>query len=65
MVFMVKVSSLQQELEQSEFTVYASSSLWNDWNYMCLCNLICTKNATCYTHANNSNHCEVMRRLKP
>jgi hypothetical protein len=45
-VFTVKASSLQQELGQSEFTVYAFSFLWNDWNYARLSNLISTKNAT-------------------
>jgi hypothetical protein len=39
-VFTVKVSSLQQELGQSEFTVYAFSSSRNDLNYVCLSNLI-------------------------
>jgi hypothetical protein len=48
LVFTVKVSSLQQELGQSEFIVYAFSSSQNDWNYVCLSNLIGTKNATSY-----------------
>jgi hypothetical protein len=33
---------------ESEFTVYAFSSLWNDWNYVRLSNLIGTKNAISY-----------------
>jgi hypothetical protein len=41
-----KVSSLQQELGHSEFTVYAFSSHHNDWNYVRLYNLIGTKIAT-------------------
>jgi hypothetical protein len=33
-----KLSSLQQELGQSEFTVYVFSFSWNDWNYVRLSN---------------------------
>jgi hypothetical protein len=31
---------------QHEFTVYVFSSSWNNWNYVCLSNLIGTKNVT-------------------
>jgi hypothetical protein len=41
-----KVSNLQHELGQSEFTIYAFSSSRNDWNDMRLSNLIGTKFAT-------------------
>jgi hypothetical protein len=44
----IKVSSLQQELGQNDFTVYVFSSLQNDWNYVRLSNLIGTKIATRY-----------------
>jgi hypothetical protein len=46
LVFIVNVSSLQQELRQSEFIVYVFSSSRNNWNYVHLSNLIGTKNVT-------------------